>query len=231
MIVIQIVAGARFAQETRWSRLAAIRVDGCLPRERAVQPQHAVIRQVAGRWLIESQGAGLIRVGNGVPTKDGVAQPRRFQSSERRRAELIFDRPSRPQPEPRDRVRTRELWPINVRRRPCRHREPWRSPRSSPVPRDRTKPADGRSPATAAGLSQFHRRLVWLLLAGGLVVAGIALVPSGRSGAGADRNRWDSWLIATRARVSTIRNPVAINRCLESAVGSGLADERRRRSP
>jgi hypothetical protein len=39
---------------------------------------------------------------------------------------------------------------------------------------ERHQPGE-RAPFLAAGLSQFHRRLVWLLVAGGLVVAGIAL--------------------------------------------------------
>ena len=72
MVVIQIVGGTEIRAG---NPVVTIGSDPgsmvAFPRDARVQPQHAVIRQVAGRWLIESQGAGLIRVGNGVPTKMG----------------------------------------------------------------------------------------------------------------------------------------------------------------
>jgi hypothetical protein len=61
---------------------------------------------------------------------------------------------------------------------------------------ERHQPGE-KAPVIAAGLSQFHRRLVWLLVAGGLVVAGIALgafwpagrrAPTSPDGALADRD-------------------------------------------
>ena len=45
-----------------------------LPDSRLFE-QHAVLRQVAGRWLIEAQGEAVISVGNGRPTKVGWLSP------------------------------------------------------------------------------------------------------------------------------------------------------------
>jgi hypothetical protein len=177
MIVIQIVGGT----EIRAGKpVVTIGSDPgsmvAFPRDARVQPQHAVIRQVAGRWLIESQGEGLIRVGSGVPTKMGWLNRGDSIKLSDDGPELVFDPPA-----------TADIGSAPATRRGEPKLDVQPAP-PSPASRDlqrpeaavdsrkkeRIQPAE-KAPHTAAGLSQFHRRLVWLLLGGGLVVAGIAL--------------------------------------------------------
>lgn len=49
--------------------------DVCLPNEASLQPQHAKIRNIAGRWLIESQGDWAIRVESSVPGRTAWLGP------------------------------------------------------------------------------------------------------------------------------------------------------------
>src|SRR6516164_8545548 len=95
MIVIQIVGG----NEVRAGKdLVTIGSDPgsviAFPKDARVHPQHAVIRQVAGRWLVESQGEGLIRVGNGVPTKMGWLNRGDSIKLSDDGPELVFDPPA-----------------------------------------------------------------------------------------------------------------------------------------
>jgi hypothetical protein len=46
-----------------------------LPGDDRLEPQHAVIRRVAGRWMVESKGSGLIQVGEGRPTQMSWLNP------------------------------------------------------------------------------------------------------------------------------------------------------------
>src|SRR5690242_18919798 len=72
MFVIQIVGGTQVRTEEPVGTIGSDPASlVAVPRDAHLAPQHAVIRQVGGRWVIESQGEGLIRIGSGVPTKLG----------------------------------------------------------------------------------------------------------------------------------------------------------------
>jgi hypothetical protein len=45
------------------------------PQEKGLQPIHARIRKVAGRWLVEAQGDWPIRVGDGLPGRMSWLKP------------------------------------------------------------------------------------------------------------------------------------------------------------
>lgn len=46
-----------------------------LPHDERLAPVHAILKRVAGRWIVEAQGAGLVRVGNGRPTQFAWINP------------------------------------------------------------------------------------------------------------------------------------------------------------
>ncbi|MFN0055064.1 MAG: hypothetical protein ACKV0T_23065 [Planctomycetales bacterium] len=70
MPVIQIVGGTRVQIEAEGVTIGSDSATGiAFPADPRLEPHHAVIRQVAGRWLIEAQGTRLFQIGSGVPTR------------------------------------------------------------------------------------------------------------------------------------------------------------------
>jgi hypothetical protein len=200
MIVIQIVGGT----EVRAGKdVVTIGSDPgsmvAFPRDARVYPQHAVIRQVAGRWLVESQGEGLIRVGNGVPTKMGWLNRGDSIKLSDDGPELVFDPPvAAGFGEARSAARGEDF---------AERRSTPPAPASRELPR-RQVIADSISQGARlveakslapGGLSANHRRLVFLLVAAGLVVAGIALGAFWPS-SGRDRNVADGSADGSDAR-------------------------------
>ena len=46
-----------------------------LPHDERLAPVHAILKCVAGRWIVEAQAGGLVRVGNGRPTQFAWINP------------------------------------------------------------------------------------------------------------------------------------------------------------
>jgi hypothetical protein len=226
MIVIQIVGG----NEVRAGKdLVTIGSDPgsviAFPKDARVHPQHAVIRQVAGRWLVESQGEGLIRVGNGVPTKMGWLNRGDSIKLSDDGPELVFDPPAGAAvgvagPAARDEeiAERRPIAPV-----PSMPERAQREITPDPRQNDRNRPAERRA-ASSPGLSANHRRLVFLLVAAGLVVAGIALGafwPSGgRDRKLADESAADRDANDSAGSFENARDPTA-DRSSRSDAGAG----------
>jgi hypothetical protein len=67
-ITLQLPSGQRISVEA--STIVIGRDPSCnvaLAGETRIQPRHATIRKVAGKWMVQSEGNWAIRVGNGVP--------------------------------------------------------------------------------------------------------------------------------------------------------------------
>jgi hypothetical protein len=67
-IILQLPSGQRISVEA--SAIVIGRGPSCnvaLTGDGRVQPRHATIRKMAGKWMVQSEGDWLIRVGNGVP--------------------------------------------------------------------------------------------------------------------------------------------------------------------
>jgi hypothetical protein len=62
-----------------------------LPGDERIEPLHAVIRRVAGRWVVEARGNGLIQVGDGRPTQMGWLGPGDLIRLTASGPDLIFD--------------------------------------------------------------------------------------------------------------------------------------------
>jgi len=65
-----------------------------LPNEQSLQPIHATIKKIAGRWLIEAAGDWLIQVGKGVPGRKSWLNPGGAIRLTQVGPELVFEPPT-----------------------------------------------------------------------------------------------------------------------------------------
>lgn len=120
------------------------------PGDERVRPRHAVIRQVAGRWLVEAREADSIQVGNSEPARVHWLKPGDLIRLGEKGPEITFQpqagspqvaaAPSRPpakgsSPPPfsMDPVELKELKPAPVRN-PVPHVKPLPAPRENKTP-------------------------------------------------------------------------------------------------
>jgi hypothetical protein len=179
MVVIQIVGGSQIrAGEPVVTIGSAADSHVAFLRDVRVAPQHAVIRQVAGRWLIESQGDGLICIGSGVPTKMGWLTGGEIIKLSASGPELIFDPPNAISAAacPASEI-NRASANADFRPTPARHVEP--AP-VAPVARLAPRQCDDFSqvsivPASSRPFVAPNRQVLWVLVGGGLLAAGLML--------------------------------------------------------
>lgn len=190
MVVIQIVGGTQVrAGQPVVTIGSAADSQVAFPRDDRVEPQHAVIRQVAGRWLIESRGDALIRIGTGVPTKMGwLTRGESIKLSESG-PELIFDPPETiPElvghsPEIKRAQAIADIRPATE----IRAETAPAAPVAAIPSRHRVMTARATSQPTTPSLrTARNRQILWVLAGGALLAAGLALGSfwSGPSGGG-----------------------------------------------
>src|SRR5438477_6820 len=62
-----------------------------LPHDQRLAPLHAVLKSVAGRWIVESKEGGALRVGNGRPTQFAWINPGDVIHLTESGPELVFE--------------------------------------------------------------------------------------------------------------------------------------------
>lgn len=137
-----------------------------LPDDTRLSPRHAILRQVAGRWMIEAQGSELLQVGEGRPTQFAWLTPGDVIRLTENGPELIFQPNGKAAPAKRFREPPAAVPPRPAPPRPA-------PPQVTHGQTMEAKTAAATAPATAA--RTFPQPLVWVLSGAALVLLGVGI--------------------------------------------------------
>lgn len=216
MIAIQIVGGTQLRSSEPALTIGSDAGSAiAFPGDARLQPRHAVIRHVAGRWLIESTGEGQFQIGGGVPTRMAWLQAGDCIRLSRSGPDLIFSPvessvspapagapavapPGAPAEAPRHDPPFRRQRPDDEPIRRPADAVPPGEPNVVRPPAPGTHPAAGERPDFRPARSS---STVWSLTGAGLLLLGLALgiiLPQfgSRPPAGPDRKSPESDLAA-----------------------------------